>query len=86
MSHGSFLHCDGLVTGETSVVYSPCIAVGLFSEQLTVTTDIASPLSGNGTVVPGILLHRQQPVTLYIYIYASHSLKFGNKRSHVNMS
>jgi hypothetical protein len=30
--HGSFLHCDGLVTGETSVVYSPCIAVGLFLE------------------------------------------------------
>jgi hypothetical protein len=32
VSHGSFLHCDGLVTGETSVVYSPFIAVGLFSE------------------------------------------------------
>jgi hypothetical protein len=40
---------NGLVTGETSVVHSQCIAVGLFSEQLTVTTDIASPLSGNGT-------------------------------------
>jgi hypothetical protein len=25
---------------------------------------IASPLSGNGTVVPGIRLHRQQPVTI----------------------
>jgi hypothetical protein len=32
MPHGSFLHCDGLVTGETSVVYSQCIAVGLFLE------------------------------------------------------
>jgi hypothetical protein len=27
----SYMRCNGLVTGETSVVYSPCIAVGLFS-------------------------------------------------------
>jgi hypothetical protein len=26
VSHGSFLHCDELVTGESSVVYSQCIA------------------------------------------------------------
>jgi hypothetical protein len=32
LSHVSFLHCDGLVTGETSVVHSQCTAVGLFSE------------------------------------------------------
>jgi hypothetical protein len=28
LSHGLFLHCDGLVTGETSVEYSQCIGSG----------------------------------------------------------
>jgi hypothetical protein len=36
LSHSSYMHCTSLVTVETSVVISHCIAVGLFSAQLTV--------------------------------------------------
>jgi hypothetical protein len=59
LSHSSFLHCDGLVTGETSVVYETKEFVTTFQvTDVFVTTDTSIPLRGNGTIFgyPGSLL------------------------------
>jgi hypothetical protein len=45
--------------------------------------DIASPLSGNGTVVPGIRLHRQQPVTIFTSVKKLNSKQISAFREYI---